>query len=287
MDGVSLNLMPRSAHAAVPAGTAPRFRVERLRAGPWIQVGSVTGFEWNRVHVTLDGLPEALSGLRIIHLSDLHLRARWCPAYDLLNDRLRLDPPDLIVITGDFVEHRADHRKALPTVERFVTGLRSRHGVWGILGNHDGDLLGPRLRQWNVHVICGRVARLPLGDAAIELVGVPSVSRRDLCDEFVRSLPPLDPGMPRLVLSHFPDSVLRMRDLQAHLVLAGHTHGGQVCLPGGVPVITHDDLPRLMCQGIHPIGDKLLIVNRGLGFASLPLRLFCPPEVIEIVLSAS
>lgn len=286
MDGSTLNLVSHPARRPRAPRMPPRFSVHRVRPGPWLQVGSITSFEWTRVELSIEDLPPPLHGLRVIHLSDLHLRPRWCRVYDSLVQRVSHEPPDLIVITGDFVEHRGDHRKTLPTLKRFITQLRSRHGIYGILGNHDGDLLGPRLREWDVEVICGRVVRLETEDAAIELVGIPSVSRRDLGENSLQDLPRQDDATLRLVLAHFPDSLLKLRDIEADVVLAGHTHGGQVCLPGGIPIVTHDALPRSLCRGVHRVDDKLLIVNRGIGFASLPMRVFCPPEVIEICFSS-
>jgi len=69
-------------------------------------------------------------------------------------------------------------------------------------------------------------------------------------------------------------------------VLAGHTHGGQICLPGGWPIITHDTLPRRYAQGVHRWKDSWLIVSRGIGFSSIPLRTWCSGQVMEIVLVA-
>ncbi len=263
----------------------PRYRLIRERRGPWLQLFDVAGFEWNRLEVAIDDLPDALVGLRILHLSDLHLRSRWLAGYDTLIERLRQSPPDLIVVSGDFVEHRADHRAALPTLRRLITGLSSRLGTYAILGNHDGDLLGPRLRDWGVRDVSGRTARLESPDATLEIVGVPSVSRLDLDDAWLGSIGPRQPGVPRVVLSHYPDSIRRLAPLECDLILAGHTHGGQVCLPSGWPIITHDKLPRRMSKGVHALPrGALLVVHRGFGFADLPLRVFCPAEVIEIEL---
>ena len=272
---------PRSARPSA----APRYQLQRPRRGPWLQLFDTAGFEWNRLTVTIDDLPAALEGLRILHLSDLHLRPRWPRACDQLIDGLRRGPPDLILVTGDFVEHRMDFRRTLPTLERLVTQLPSRLGVYAILGNHDGDLLGPRLIDWGVTIVSGRTARLESPEAALELVGVPSVSRLDPIEPFVASVAPRQPSVPRIVLAHYPDSVRQLRPLGADVILSGHTHGGQVCLPGGFPLITHDSLPRRMAKGVHELEDgALLVVNRGFGFATMPVRVCCPAEVIELQL---
>ncbi|MGH9372982.1 MAG: hypothetical protein ACRD15_15780, partial [Vicinamibacterales bacterium] len=113
----------------------------------------------------------------------------------------------------------------------------------------------------------------------------PGVHREDLDVEFLRSIPSRRAGGVRICLSHFPDLVRRTDFLAPDLFLAGHTHGGQICLPGRLPIIRHDTLPRHQCTGVHQIGQTWLVVNRGLGFSGLPFRAFCPAEVIEIRLA--
>ena len=119
--------------------------------------------------------------------------------------------------------------------------------------------------------------------AGIEIIGLPCVSRRDLDERFLDSLPERDASTLRIVMSHYPDHLKRVLPLRPDLIFAGHTHGGQVCLPGGRPIITHDRLPGSMCKGIHRVDQSWFIVSRGFGFATLPIRLFCPAEVLEIV----
>ncbi len=86
-------------------------------------------------------------------------------------------------------------------------------------------------------------------------------------------------------MSHYPNHLHHAQRLGAQLFLTGHTHGGQVCLPGGKPIITHSSLPYKHCRGIHKLEKTWLVVNHGLGFSGLPLRVMCPPEVIELTLT--
>jgi predicted MPP superfamily phosphohydrolase len=244
------------------------------------------GFEWNRVRLPVPELPPPLSGLKIAHLSDLHLRGFWSKAYDQLIDRIETAQPDLVLITGDFIDDKHDHRPALPILKRFIPRLKARLGVFGILGNHDVDFITPYLAELGVNMIEAGFASLQAdGDAKIELIGLPGVSRADLDAYFITSLPSKAPGALRIVLSHYPDHVRRVRPLRADLFLAGHTHGGQCCLPGGWPIIKHDALPRRLCRGVNRYDGTWLVVSRGLGFAGfLPARVFCPAEAIEITL---
>ena len=89
----------------------------------------------------------------------------------------------------------------------------------------------------------------------------------------------------RIALSHYPDTILCTEFLKPDLYLCGHTHGGQICLPGRIPILRHDKLPRRLCSGVHRFHDTWMITSRGFGFSSMvPLRVFCPAEVGEITL---
>ncbi|MCS7033228.1 MAG: metallophosphoesterase [Phycisphaerae bacterium] len=230
-------------------------------------------------------LPADLTGLRLIHLSDLHLTGRWYAAHEALLARIAQADADLICFTGDLVENRWNPRPALNNARRFMEHLRSRLGTFAILGNHDGDLLAPYLARWNCHLLHPGVAELRWKGAKVEIIGLCCVARTDLRDRWIRSIPPRRPDGLRIVLSHFPDHIHRLAALQPDLVLAGHTHGGQVCLPGGRAVLTHDSLPTSMAAGIYSICGTRLVISRGVGFATFPIRLFSPPEVCELTLT--
>lgn len=245
--------------------------------GPW-------EFVWRDVPLSIADLPDELIGLRILHLSDFHTRNYWPPAYDTLLRGIQDNPPDLILFTGDYVESRRDHMPAVPHVKRLVAGFRARLGCFGTLGNHDLYHFAPQLDNTNVTLLEGARRLISLDNSAIEIIGLPGVHRDDLKDEFLRTLPPRTSRTLRIVMCHFPDHFPRVRFLEPDLFLTGHTHGGQVCLPGGIPIITHTKLPRRYCRGVHRIGPTWLVVNHGLGFSGLPLRVNCPAEVVELKL---
>jgi predicted MPP superfamily phosphohydrolase len=255
---------------------------------PWL-------FEWNVAHLAVPSLAPGLEGLRIVHVTDLHLRQRWHRLYDDLMARLRAEEPDLLLVTGDFVDDKRDHRPALPVLYRLLDAFRARLGCFAIVGNHDRYGMARRLRRTHVTMLedPARPAYVRHGGATIELIGLPGVHRRDLTPDVLESLPRRDAAGSaaspradlRIVLSHFPDHLRRTGEiLRPDLFLAGHTHGGQCCLPGRVPILRHDSLPRRLCSGVHRVGDTWLVVSRGLGTTTIPLRVFCPPEVIELKL---
>ena len=258
----------------------------RVRPGPWVQTAWSGRFGWMRRELPVPNLPPAMQGLRIAHLTDLHLRPFWTKAYDRLLARLGADPPDLLLMTGDFVDDKFRPRPALPTVERLCRGLSglARLGFWGVSGNHDGDLLGPKLARWGVNLLDGRGVRFTDADgSALDLIGLPGVDRADLTADLLDAPPPRPERSLRIAMGHYPDQLLRLGPLRPDLYFAGHTHGGQVCLPAGRPILTHDALPRTMCSGIHRVGETWLVVSRGLGYSKYPIRIFCPAEIIEVV----
>ena len=262
----------------------------RNRPGPWFQFRVPYGFEWNRVQLPVPNLPRALEGLRIVHLTDFHFHRVWKSPYDELLRRIAADPPDLLLSSGDYVEDKRDYRPALPMALRLVSGFRAKLGVFGILGNHDRHWMEPPLKnkQKAMDLIDGarREVLLPDGRTTIEIVGLPGVHRDELGDAFVRSIPRRREDTLRIVLSHFPDHLPRVQyELQPDLFFAGHTHGGQVCLPGGWPILRHDSSPRRLCSGIHWVDRTWMIVNRGFGFSGMPVRLFCPAEVLDLRLT--
>jgi uncharacterized protein len=270
-------------------GTQGEGRGEGLKAiirpdhiGPNLQLFTAKGFEWTDVQLPVPNLPDDLEGFRILHITDIHARRTWDDAYDDLIARVKSNPPDLIVHTGDFVDDKHDSRLQFPIARRLVNSLEARLGFVTILGNHDGDLLGPPLASLNLTLVEHKCLAIHSGSATIELIGIAGVERTDLDPVFLHSLGPKKPQTLRILLSHFPDLIRKTQFLNADLYLAGHTHGGQVCLPGRRPIIRHDSLPAQFIGGINRWGGTWLIVNRGLGFSSIPIRLFCPAEVIEI-----
>lgn len=266
--------------------SSPRCELTRPGKGRWFQFPRPFDFEWNHARLEVPGLPPALAGLRIVHLTDLHLRARWHDAYDRLLDRIHDSNPDLLLFTGDFVDDKRDHSSALPNVYRMAEGLRANLGVFAILGNHDGPDFAPSLAKTHIPLLDGERRTLDVNGATVELIGLPGWKRKHLPPDFADAIPPppTDGRTLRIVLSHFPDHLRRTAALRPHLFLAGHTHGGQCCLPGGIPLIKHDSLPRRYCSGVHRVGDTWLVVGRGFGATTLPLRVFCPPEVVEVEL---
>ena len=273
-----------------PRPLLPRIHRD-LKRGPWLQLLQPHAYEWNRIELPVPGLPARLDGLRILHLTDFHLRRRWYAACDKLQDDIRRTRPDLILFTGDFVDNRYDCHPAAPNVVRLFEQFHAPLGCFAIFGNHDQSRrtpesgLAPYLEKTPVRLIDGGRHVIDHAEAGIELIGLPGLHRDELKQSFLDGLPPRPRDAVRMVLGHYPDQIRKAELLRPDLYLTGHTHGGQCCLPNGFPLITHDRLPRRYAKGLHRWNDQTwMVVNRGIGFSGPAIRTFCPAEVIELTL---
>lgn len=267
----------------------PRFPTIR-RLGPqghWLQRVSPAGFEWNLVTLPIRDLPVELVGTRIVHLSDLHFTDRWFDAHDVLVDAINDARADLVMVTGDFVRANVPLAGVAPLVGKLLAGISAKLGVFGVLGNHDRYGIDPHLAGMNINLLGGRCQTVKRNGREIDLIGLPGFVREDMSESWVTRTAvtfPKRPGVPRVVLSHYPDHIRRVRPFAADVFLAGHTHGGQICLPGGIPIVRHDSLPWRYFGGVRDVDGTWLVNNRGFGFTKIPVRMFCPNEVVEIEL---
>jgi uncharacterized protein len=253
--------------------------VRQSRRARAIQVGPLR--EWSEFEIDfpiVDLSPE-FDGFRILHLSDTHFGPTWYDAYDRLLARVQSLSVDLVAFTGDWVEDKFDFRLGVDCARRFAGGLRAKFGVYSVLGNHDGDLLAGPLVDAGITLLVGQSQRIVGADGAIEIIGMPSVTRDDTSSLLIESFATPSPGVVRLVLTHYPDDVKRLHPLKPTLLLAGHTHGGQICLPGGRSLLTHDSLPRPHAGGMTHVHGTWLHVSRGIGCSKWPIRTWCPPEI--------
>ena len=240
-----------------------------------------------RVDVT--GLPEEFAGIRIVHLSDLHI-GRYLGLDELRRhvERVNAMEPDLVCITGDLVDRPETCAIAFPV----LAGLRARHGVFVILGNHDvaagAETVTAALRACTAfQVLRNARADVRQNGACLAVLGLDDLGR-DWARGVLQhpALPPLaasvEKGVPSIVLSHRPDCFDQAVELGASLMLSGHTHGGQLGLPALLRRGRVRNLAEFITRydrGVYYLGQATLVVSNGLGFTGQPVRLFTAREI--------
>lgn len=228
--------------------------------------------------IWLQRLPAALEGLKIVHLTDIH-HSLFTPREEVeravhLANRLE---PDLVALTGDYVTLSPAY---IGPVARALGKLRARRGVFAVLGNHDfqvdPDEVTRALRAQRIRVL--RNARYPLRAAGstLWLLGVDDLWwGSDDLPQALGSVPARDP---KVLLCHNPLGIWRASAHGIDLVLSGHTHGGQVRLPG-LRSLYRSKLGERFVEGWNRLSGTQIYVNRGIGKVLVPLRLGCPAEI--------
>ena len=248
--------------------------------------------EFRRLDVALPGLPPELDGLRVLHLSDLHLgMLSLSPlALDRAVDWAAEARPDLIAITGDLVTRRGGKGK----LEEALTRLEAPHGVFAVLGNHDvDDARDPFTRPTDLSDLqdAGTVLlrdderTVRVNGVGVQLVGVDPKSYRERASRPGERVD--EDASLRILLCHFPEVVRTLPPGAFHLVLAGHYHGGQLALPSPWGKLHLKELRSDYREGLFETPAGLLHVSRGLGTAFVPFRLFARPEATLLTLRAS
>lgn len=264
-----------------------------------------------KLTVKISNLPPSLAGLKLVQMSDFHYDD------DLLSEKMLIEAiaisnaakPDLVILTGDYVNTIA---KPIHQLALRLKNLESLYGTYAILGNHDIYYPSSKLEITNaltnvgINVLSNQIA-YPVGKK-LALVGLADFYDREFNPEVIMNQ--LDSTTPRIVLSHQPDTAEILKKWRVDLQLSGHSHGGQIVIPGLGPAMIYytkivkripkkirRKLPFLRkahsilrhwqwSEGLHIVGNNQLYVNRGLG-TYFPGRLFCPPEVTIITLEVS
>lgn len=254
-------------------------------AGIGVATGSLAhGYLYERYHLELTretlyvfGWPPGLAGLRIGFLTDFH-RSETV-SHEMVDRAVRMvmaESPDLIVLGGDYVTW-GDRRFVTPVAEALAP-LTAPHGVFAILGNHDDDRDMPAaLTAKGFTVLRDARTRLMVRGETLELAGIRYWTRRT--SDIAHVLRGASPNV--VLLAHTPMRLVEAAALVVPLVLSGHTHGGQIVLPG-VGAIAAREFP--VVAGIGRREGTLIFVSRGVGTVYVPVRLNCPPEVAILTL---
>lgn len=255
-----------------------------------------TWLQKTQYHVRIPFLDSSLKGVKIVQLSDFHLPKQGVSMKSLLH-KVAKEKPDIIALTGDLVQVDAE----FPTKKLYLLceGLVKIAPTYAVTGNH--DLKGGHLRQWEqtleeagVRVLIDEAVLHPVKESGLVMMGLSEKEDFDMTPKPILKGVDLTEEMkdkPRILLAHHPEYMeeyLMDKTRIPDLILSGHAHGGQVRLPfvGGLFAPGQGRFPKYTA-GVHfdpELPDKRMIVNRGIGNSTFPLRVNNRPEMVVIEL---
>lgn len=226
--------------------------------------------------VCLPKLPAAFEGYRILHLSDLHVDM-YPPALDALLNLLATVDYDLCVMTGDY------RARTFGSTDQAIAGMRRLRAqlkgkVYAVLGNHDSITMVPALEDMGIELLLNESVMLYRNDAHIFLAGIDDAHYFRV-DNIQRAAEGLSSDLTGILLSHTPAVFRQAAHAGFDLFLAGHTHGGQICLPGGLPLTLDSDCPRHVGKGAWRHHQMIGYTSVGAGTSVVNVRLNCNPEI--------
>ena len=198
-----------------------------------------------RNDVRIAHLSKAFDGFTILHLSDLHADMS-APAMQRVNEMVRDLAYDLCVLTGDYRGRTfGDCGLCLESVARLREAVRG--DIFAVLGNHDSIAMVPDLEEMGIRVLLNECAIINRGPGSLYLAGVDDAHfyRAENIEKAAANIP--HDGV-SILLSHTPEIYRQAAHAGFDLMLSGHTHGGQICLPGGVPILLEAKIPRALGQ---------------------------------------
>lgn len=230
------------------------------------------------VETRFDVLPKAFDGLRILQIADPHFDGIPDGGKKLSSILSSLEF-DLCVLTGDYrflTFH--EYTQPIKILSNIIRLLECEHGIFGILGNHDFVEMAPMMEQLGIRMLLNENFSLVKSGKTIHIAGVDDPHYHG-CHDLRKALT----GLPRedftLLLSHSPEIIKQAEAAGADYYLCGHTHAGQICLPGGVPIITNAHCSRKYTKGSWSFGSMHGHTSRGTGSSGISVRFFCPPEI--------
>ena len=244
-----------------------------------------------KINIEMANLPEAFGGVKIVHLTDLHSFG-FDKREKMVLEMVGEIDPDFVFITGDFVDRKT---KDIDSVQEFWQELGDQYKgkIFGVLGNHeyknenaDSDSLEELLEKSGIVILDNENQKIFQDDEYIYLVGVDDPDTGN--DDLKKAATATEENIPKILLAHSPDIVNdpdSLKEEKINLILAGHTHGGQIKIPFIRPFWVPTKNRGKYASGSFEIGDTCLYVNRGVGLSVFPIRFNCPPEITLIELN--
>ena len=226
--------------------------------------------------IKLPRLPAAFEGFTLLQISDLHLDMAADFPHALI-EAVRQVEYDLCVLTGDFrAETFGPYEAALQGLQQVRTQLEGE--VYAILGNHDTVCMVPGMESMDIRLLLNEQVALQRGGDTIYLAGIddPHYYRADNLEKAAENIPE---DAVSILLAHSPEIYRHAAHADFDVMLCGHTHAGQICLPGGVPLMCNASCPRSLCAGALSYHGLSGYTSAGSGACVVDVRINCPPEI--------
>ena len=265
------------------------FHIENLALAPVLirAVLMATGLYWRGIsnaakvdlrHNRIESphLPKAFDGFTIVQLSDLHVEMSEA-AMERVIDLLGEARYDVCVLTGDYRgETCGPYDTTLAGMACVRAGLKGP--IYGVLGDHDTICMVPGLEAMGIRMLLNESDVIERGGQRLYLGGIDDAHfyRMDNIEKAASAIPH---DVFSILISHTPEVYRQAAHADFNLLLSGHTHGGQICLPGGIPITLDSVLPRSMGSGAWTYHDMIGYTSVGAGSSVVPVRFNCPPEI--------
>lgn len=224
-----------------------------------------------------------LKGLKIIFVGDFHVKKNQRKNLIRIVNKINEQNPDLILIAGDFVNgHNEKDSMPIEEISKELSKLKSKYGIYSVLGNHDwwqnGEKIKFFLEKNGILVLEDENSTIKIGNKKLCIIGVEDITTRKI--EIEKAFK--NASSPSIFLTHSPDTFPLITNKKPDLVLAGHTHGGQVTIPFIGALVVPSDYGRRYAQGLIEENNKTMFVTKGIGTSILPIRFNCIPEIVVI-----
>jgi len=248
----------------------------RLTGLYWRGRRNAENVQLRKLDIRLPELPKTFDGFSILHLSDMHVDI----SEGAMRRLIELLPGvryDICVLTGDFRGSTFGPFDA--TLEGLARVRAHLEGpVYGVLGNHDTVCMVPGMEEMGIQMLLNEAETIVRGDQRIHLAGVDDAHYYRV-DNIEKAAAKFSHDEFSILLSHTPEIYRQAAHAGFNLLLSGHTHGGQICLPGSIPITLDAALPRHMGSGAWKYHDMVGYTSAGAGSVIVPVRLNCPPEI--------
>lgn len=241
----------------------------------WIEIKNIS--------INVHSLPKRFEGMTIAQLSDIH-HCKYVPREFIKKCVRKVNAlsPDIIALTGDFVY---GSKEFITSVAEELSELKAKEGVFAVLGNHDNkDETTGALAEKGIRVLINEHIPLYRKKDYLFIAGVDDLWEGKL--DLETTLKGID-DKPKILLCHNPDAIEKIKHTHVDFVMAGHTHGGQVCLPLYGPPVVYSKFGTRYTSGLFHEGKTIMYVNKGIGVSNFPIRFFARPEITLFTLQNS